>query len=127
MAEKTAKSPNYTPEQTAVLLSRYVDEKMTVEQIATEFGKSVRSITAKLSREGVYQKKAYVSKTGAAPVKKDTLADQMATAFGLTEAEAESLTKANKTALLKILDIFGSVASQLVEYRAAELRAEIGE
>lgn len=103
MAEKTAKSPNYTPEQTAVLVSRYVDEKLTVEQIATEFGKSVRSITAKLSREGVYQKKVYTSKTGEAVVKKDTLADQLAELAGLTEAEAESLTKANKTALSKLI------------------------
>ena len=103
MAEKTAKSPNYTPEQTAVLVSRYVDEKLTVEQIATEFGRSVRSITAKLSREGVYQKKVYTSKTGQAVVKKDTLADQLAELAGLTEAEAESLTKANKTALSKLI------------------------
>lgn len=103
MAEKTAKSPNYTPEQTVAIVARYVDEKMTVEMIATEFGKSVRSITAKLSREGVYQKKTYTSKTGAAVVKKDTLADQLAELVGLTEAEAESLTKANKTALTKII------------------------
>jgi hypothetical protein len=31
------------------------------------------------------------------------LADQLAEVFGLTEAEADSLTKANKTALNKIL------------------------
>ena len=52
MAEKTV---NYTAEQTAVLVSRYVDEKLSVEAIAQEFGKSVRSIVAKLSREGVNQ------------------------------------------------------------------------
>lgn len=103
MAEKTAKPVNYTPEQTVAIVARYVDDKLTVEQIATEFGKSVRSITAKLSREQVYQKKAYVSKTGAAVVKKDTLADQLAELAGLTESEAESLTKANKTALSKLI------------------------
>ena len=95
---------NYTAEQTAALVSRYVDEGVSVADLATAFGKTTRSIIAKLSREGVYQKKAYVSKTGEAVVKKDALADKMAEVFGLTEAEADSLTKANKTALKKILD-----------------------
>jgi hypothetical protein len=100
---------NYTPEQTAVLVSRYVDEGISVADLAVAFGKTTRSIIAKLSREGVYQKKAYVSKTGEAVVKKDALADKMAEVFGLTEAEADSLTKANKTALKKILDKFAEM------------------
>ncbi len=102
MAEKIA---NYTAEQTAELVKAYTDQptKDTVDQLAEKFGKSVRSIVAKLSREGVYQKKEYVGKTGERPVKKDDLADRLAEAFGLTEAEADSLTKANKTALHKIL------------------------
>lgn len=101
MAEKTV---NYTPEQTAVLVSRYVDEKITVEALAVEFGKSVRSIVAKLSREKVYVAKSYVSKTGEKPVKKDAHADAIGAVLGLTEPEIESLTKANKTALVKIFE-----------------------
>ena len=100
MAEKTV---NYTPEQTAVLVSRYVDEGVTVEALAEEFGKTVRSIVAKLSREGVYKKKEYVSKTGERPVKKDETADKIGVLVGLSEGEVDSLTKANKGALLKIL------------------------
>ena len=38
-------------------------------------------------------------------VKKDALADQLGMLCGLSEAEADSLAKANKTALAKILDI----------------------
>ena len=75
----------------------------SVESIADAMGKSVRSVVAKLSREGVYQAKSYVSKTGERPVKKDIVADQIANILQLTEAEADSLTKANKTALNKIL------------------------
>jgi (p)ppGpp synthase/HD superfamily hydrolase len=101
----TAKTVNYTPEQTAVLISRYVDEKVSVEAIAAEFGKSVRSIVAKLSREGVYKAKEYTTKKGDAPVKKDALASELMLLVGLTEAEADSLGKANKTALAKILAI----------------------
>lgn len=102
MAEKQV---NYTNEQTAAIVQAYkaAPTAETVAELATQFGKTVRSIVAKLSREGVYQKKEYVGKTGEKPVKKDDLADKLATAFGLTEAEADSLTKANKTALLKIL------------------------
>lgn len=101
----TTKAVNYTPEQTSKMVSDYTSG-VTVEAIALELGKSVRSIVAKLSREKVYKAKTYTSKTGEAVVKKDELADKMAEVFGLTEAEADSLTKANKTALKKILDKF---------------------
>lgn len=98
----TAKAVNYTPEQTVALVADYA-EGMSVAQLAEKFGKSIRSITAKLSREKVYVKKEYKTKTGEAVVKKDSLADQLAVVVGLNEAETESLTKANKTALAKIL------------------------
>lgn len=98
----TAKNVNYTPEQVQKLVADY-QAGQSVESLAEGLGKSVRSIVAKLSREGVYQAKSYVSKTGEKPVKKDLVADQIATILQLTEAEADSLTKANKTALQKIL------------------------
>lgn len=75
---------------------------VTVEQIAENLGKSVRSIVAKLSREKVYTAKAYVSKTGDAVQKKDVVADAIGAVLNMTESEIESLTKANKTALAKI-------------------------
>lgn len=95
----------YTPEQTVALVEAYkaAPTSETVASFAETFGKSVKSIVAKLSREGVYQKKAYVTKAGSTPVKKEALADELQAAFGLSEAEADSLTKANKTALVKIL------------------------
>lgn len=99
----TAKTLNYTPEQTAKMVADYQDG-VSVEMLAQEMGKTVRSIVAKLSREKVYQAKAYVSKTGEAPIKKDVHADFIGEALGLTEADTESLTKANKVALAKIVD-----------------------
>ncbi len=98
----TAKAVNYTPEQTSAMLNDYA-AGVSVETIAAAVGKSVRSVVAKLSREGVYQKKTYTTKTGEAVVKKDALADKLAMLASLTEAEADSLTKANKTALAKII------------------------
>ena len=99
----TAKTVNYTPEQTAKMVTDYA-AGVTVEALATELGKSVRSIVAKLSREKVYKAKTYVSKTGEAVIKKDAVADYIGEALGLGEADVESLTKANKNALKAIAD-----------------------
>lgn len=98
MSEKTV---NYTPEQTLALVADYT-AGVSVETIAQNLGKSVRSVVAKLSREKVYVAKVYVSKTGEKPVRKDAHADAIGAVLKLTEAETESLTKANKTALEKI-------------------------
>jgi len=99
----TAKTVNYTPEQTLQMVADY-QAGTTVESIAQALGKSVRSVVAKLSREKVYVAKTYTTKTGEAVVKKDAHADFIGEALGLTEADTESLTKANKVALAKIAD-----------------------
>lgn len=99
----TAKTVNYTPEQTAQMVADYQAGK-TVDAIAETLGKTVRSVVAKLSREKVYQAKAYKTKSGETPIKKDVHADFIGEALGLTEADTESLTKANKVALAKIAD-----------------------
>ena len=99
MAEKTV---NYTPEQTVAVLEAYASGTDVVT-IAESMGKTARSIIAKLSREGVYQKKVYVSKTGEKVAKKDETADAIGKILGMEEAEVESLTKANKKALKLIL------------------------
>ena len=98
MSEKIV---NYTPEQTLAMVADYVSG-VSVETLAQTLGKSVRSVVAKLSREKVYVAKVYVSKTGEKPVRKDAHADAIGAVLKLTEAETESLTKANKTALEKI-------------------------
>lgn len=95
--QKTA----YTTEQTTALVEAYKANPSadTVADFANRFGKSVKSVVAKLSREGVYVKKAYVSKSGAPVQKKDTTADAIGAILGLAEADVDSLTKANKRAL----------------------------
>lgn len=99
----TAKTLNYTAEQTAKMVGDY-QSGVTVEAIAQGLGKSVRSVVAKLSREKVYVPKTYVTKTGEAVVRKNAHADFLAQALGLSEADADSLTKANKTALAKMVE-----------------------
>jgi len=99
----TEKVINYTPEQTAALVEAY-KAGTTVESLGETFGKSVRSIVAKLSREGVYQKKVYTTKAGEAPVKKDAHADAIGKILNLSEPDVDSLTKANKRALKAIFE-----------------------
>ena len=94
---------NYTPEQTASVVSGYTNG-MTVESLAAEMGKSVRSIIAKLSREGVYKAKVYTTKVGEPVIKKDAHADAIGSILNLSESETESLTKANKSVLRKIFE-----------------------
>ena len=97
----TAKTVNYTTEQTVRMVADYA-AGVTTETIALELGKTVRSVVAKLSREKVYVKKEYKTKTGETVQKKDETADAIGAILLMTEPEIESLTKANKTALVKI-------------------------
>jgi hypothetical protein len=99
----TAKVVNYTPEQTSAMIADYTSG-VSVETIAQNLGKTVRSVVAKLSREKVYVAKTYVSKTGEAVVKKDAHADAIGAILRLPENDVESLTKANKSALKAIFD-----------------------
>jgi len=99
----TAKTVNYTPEQTQKMINDY-QTGVSVETIADNLGKTVRSIVAKLSREKVYIAKEYKSKTGETPIKKDVHADAIGAILRLPENDIESLTKANKNALKAIFE-----------------------
>lgn len=100
---------NYTEEQTSSMIEEYTanPSRDTVEKLAETLGKSVKSIIAKLSREKVYQKPVYKTKTGGTVVKKDTLIDQLCTLVELSENEASSFDHVNKTALVKLIAALG--------------------
>lgn len=97
---------NYTKEQTDKMVADYSANPVreTVEALAVEMGKTVRSVIAKLSREKVYIAKVYETKNGEKPVNKDSVADAIGSVLKLSEGEIESLAKANKTALNKIFE-----------------------
>lgn len=99
------KTPNYTEAQESVLKTRYeaAPTRDTVEALAKELGKNAKSITAKLVRMGIYQKAEATRKDGTPVQKKDEWADAIGKIIPtLTESEIESLTKANRSALVKI-------------------------
>jgi hypothetical protein len=91
-----AASQNYTPEQTQELVTRYQAGE-TVEALAEAVGKSVRSVVAKLSREGVYHAKT--RQPANARVRKADLVDELAKHCGVPAEVFESLEKANHDAL----------------------------
>ena len=97
--EKVA-AVNYTAEQVETAKEMYAAGQ-AVEVIALAVGHTVRSVIAKLVKEGVYVSKA---KTNAvARVTKATLIAGIAAAMGVTEESVESLEKATKEALESVL------------------------
>lgn len=89
------KIATYTAEQTAALVAGYAAGE-TIEALALSMGKGVRSVIAKLSREGVYKAKE-VTKTSR--VTKAMLISTIAVKFGVEAESLESLEKAAKETL----------------------------
>lgn len=91
------KTVNYTPEQTLEIVNLYVNDGATPEALASKFSRTVRSIVAKLSREGVYRSKT--REAGTARVKKSEMIAAMEAVFGLEAGDLESLEKASWKAI----------------------------
>jgi len=96
---------NYTPEMVDTMKQEYVANptRETVEKLANELDKSIKSVIGKLSREGVYLKTEYTTKAGEKPVTKLELVEELAEKLQLQEWELAGLEKAPKTALKAIL------------------------
>ena len=77
MAKEATK--NYTDEMVEHMTTLYVanPNRETVDVLAKEFGKSVRSVIAKLSREGVYIAQERKTKSGEPVVRKADLVSQL--------------------------------------------------
>jgi hypothetical protein len=92
---------NYTEEQTMEMVGAYLDQPTpeTVECLAEKYGKSKKSIIGKLSREGVYRREAYVSKTGEKPITKIEIVSQIAEHLDLESSDLSGLEKSPKESL----------------------------
>jgi hypothetical protein len=101
MTEVT-KAANYTEEMVDAMVADYQSNptKDTVAKLSAEFGKTTRSIVAKLVREGVYVAAPRVTKTGAPVVRKAEIVSQIQDALGV---ELATLEKASKADLEKLL------------------------
>lgn len=92
----------YTKEICDRMVADY-QAQVPVHQIAQDLDVPERSVIAKLSSLGVYQKKSYLNKRGEVPVKKSEHIERIAVLLDCNLELLESLEKVNKT-VLKLIE-----------------------
>ena len=102
----TTENKNYTKEQEASMIAEYKmnPTRATVDVIAEDLGKSVKSVIAKLVTLKVYVKAVKTTKTGKPVIRKTALVEKINTHFGF---EMPSLVKATKADLQNMVDNLG--------------------
>ena len=100
---------NYTDEQVEMMRERYQAKptRETVENLAEELSKSIKSIIGKLSREGIYQKAIYKTKTGEIPITKSQLIEKMAELLDIDSSKIIGLEKAPKQDIKYLFEVLG--------------------
>ena len=100
------KTPNYTSEQVAYMVETYDAEptRETVDRLATELGKSARSVIAKLARETTYVKE---EKPKAAAKQEGPTKGEMLTTLAkiAPTVDVDGLAGANKAAIQSVIDL----------------------
>ncbi len=101
-----AAAKNYTEEMVSTMTEQYNANptRETVDVLATQFGKTTRSIIAKLSREGIYKAQPRTTKTGEPVISKAQYVSAISTHF---EVELPTLVKAGKQDLAKLASVLG--------------------
>ena len=94
---------NYTETMVSQMHEVYTSNptRESVEFLANKFGKSTRSVIAKLSREGIYVPMERKTKSGEPIVRKHELVAQIEEYFN---EEMPSLVKATKADLTKLVN-----------------------
>ena len=93
---------NYTEEQTLLMIKTYQTNptRETVDKLAKDMGKTVKSVIGKLSREKVYIKKDYTTKRGDKPVTKLQMVQEIADMLKGDKGRLQTLEKSSKAELL---------------------------
>ena len=96
---------NYSEEATKYVIDEYSGSpnRETVERLAGVLDKTIKSIIGKLSREGVYRREVYKTKTGENPITKKEIVIEIAETSGINEESLLGLDKAPKNTL-KLLE-----------------------
>lgn len=135
-----AKTVNYTPEQTELMVGMYLgvrDESEArrdevVNEICDILGKQPRSVRAKLARETVNGEAVYIAKqvvskvTGDSPAKKLELAETLRKVSG-ANINPETVAKANKTDIVRLIEAFNSRDEVIAILAADEMEDETEE
>lgn len=92
---------NYTEEETQLCIDTYTADpsRRSVDILAEKLNRSTKSIIGKLSREGVYRREGYKTKTGEVPTTKTEIVSNISDYLDLELADLEGLEKAPKRAL----------------------------
>ena len=92
---------NYSEAETNMMVNEYLDQptRETVDNLAERLNRSTKSIIGKLSREGVYRREVYVSKTGESPITKVEIVSNIAESLGLENSALAGLEKSPKASL----------------------------
>ena len=98
---------NYTDEQVQYMVKKYTAQpnRDTVDELAQTLNKSIKSIIGKLSREGVYQKAIYRTKTGEIPMTKGEIILNIAELLEADYNKIAGLEKSPKQDLKYLLDV----------------------
>ena len=98
---------NYTDEQVQYMVKKYTAQpnRDTVDELAQTLNKSIKSIIGKLSREGVYQKAIYRTKTGELPMTKGEIIVNIAELLEADYNKIAGLEKSPKQDLKYLLDV----------------------
>lgn len=101
---------NYTEEVTEYIVEQYKASPSmeTVQYLADELGKTTKSIIGKLSREGVYKRAVYKSKSGELPITKVELVSNIADNLGIEVETLAGLEKSPKSALKALEEATGT-------------------
>jgi len=101
-----AQAKNYTEEMVADMTEQYQANptRDTVDSLAKQFGKTTRSIIAKLSREGVYVAQPRTTKTGEPVVSKAQFVSAIEAHFDIA---MPTLVKSGKQDLQKLAEALG--------------------
>ena len=116
MADKKA---NYTQAMVDQMHKEYdpsaseAEREAVVESLAEEFGKTTKSVRAKLVREGLYVAKAYKTKKGEKPETKEAIVSEIAALLGVdADSSLAGLEKATKNCLILIRGTFRAIDAE---------------
>lgn len=115
-------SSTYSPREVVYLIDTYTDNPCleTVDRLAVKLNKPRKSIISKLSKEGVYISRGYLSKTGEPPVSKLAIVRTIEDAL---DNKFPGLDKTPKTTLKLLSDTILDLAS-LTEEALGEIEVD---
>ena len=95
---------NYSESEKVYMIELYKENPCaeTIEILVEQLKRSKKSIIGKLSREGVYRREVYVSKTGEKPITKVEIVSNIADALSCEVGDLAGLEKSPKEVLRRL-------------------------